>query len=103
MIKCFALNKKVMSKIKQRRLQILVHSCIYYNFDTTIVPDYKYDKWARELVDLQKRYPRESKEVKEYYKYFKDYDGSTGFDLPINSGAIIYKAEYLLRLNGVKL
>ena len=98
MISCFKLNNKVMAKIKQRRLQILVHSCIYYEYDTTVVPDSSYDQWSRELVELQKKYPRETKAVKEYYEAFKDFDGSTGFDLPKDDW-VKKKASYLVLLN----
>ena len=68
-------------KIQQRRLQVLVHSCIYYEFDTNIIDDHTYNKWAHELADLQQRYPEEASQGL-YADAFKDFDGSTGFDLP---------------------
>lgn len=86
-------------KIKQRRLQMLVHSYIYYELDDNIIPDSKWSKWAMELVDLQKKYPKESKNV-QYYDAFKDFDGSSGFDLPYNDTKIISIAHKLLSYAG---
>lgn len=88
------LNQEIMDKIKQRRLQILVNSVIYYRMDTVLVDDKQFDKWAYELRDIQKKYPEESKAVK-YYEFFKDWDGTTGFDLPVYQ--FLDKAEQLVR------
>lgn len=74
-----SLDKNIMSKILQRRKQIVIHSMIYYRMGTSIVDDYTFDKWARELVSLQKDYPQESKNTK-YYEEFKDWDGTTGMN-----------------------
>lgn len=86
-------------KIQQRRLQMLVHSYIYYELDDNIIPDSKWSQWAMELVDLQKKYPKESKKV-QYYDVFKDFDGSSGFDLPYNDTKIIAIAHKLLSYVG---
>ena len=56
---------------------MLVHSYIYYELDQSIVSDSKWSKWAKELEQLQRDYPKESVEV-EYYEDFKDWDGSSG-------------------------
>ena len=44
-------------KIKRRRLQVLVHSCMYYELDQSIVDDQVFDGWCKELVELQKDKP----------------------------------------------
>lgn len=75
------LDETIKEKILQRRLQILVNSLIYYRMDTTLVTDAQFDKWAYELRDLQKKYPKECEATK-YYEYFKNWDGTTGFNLP---------------------
>ncbi|MCV4329250.1 hypothetical protein OH542_21375 [Bacillus velezensis] len=67
--------------ISQRRRQILVHSYLYYQLNTNVVSDCQYDKWMKELVELQKKYPDESAKSA-YADEFKGFDGSTGFDLP---------------------
>lgn len=68
-------------KIKQRRSQMLVHSFIYYVLDDSLVSDDTWQKWANDLVELQKEYPRP---IKFYDDEFKDWDGSTGCHLPID-------------------
>ena len=34
----------IAEKIKRRRLQLLVNSCIYYNMDNNIISDAQWDK-----------------------------------------------------------
>lgn len=86
----------IKERIKQRRFQIIVHSYIYYELNDNIVSDAKWSKWAKELVELQKLYPEESSEVI-YADAFKDFDGSTGFNLPRDAW-VQNKASYLLRI-----
>lgn len=71
----------ISEKIQQRRYQILVHSFLYYQMNVNIVNDHDYDRWSKELADLQREYPEESKKAR-YYEEFKEFDGSSGFDLP---------------------
>lgn len=87
---------KIAELIQQRRLQILVHSCIYYALNKNIISDATWDKWARELVQLQKDYPKIAQEVI-WAKDFEDFDGSTGFDLPIHDEWVMMKAKQLCR------
>lgn len=89
------MKQSVEEKIKQRRLQILVHSCIYYKYNENIISDAKWNEWAKELVELQKQYPKESK-LTIYAKDFQDFDGSTGFNLPIHDDNIQRVANILL-------
>lgn len=93
------MNKDIIDKIRQRRLQILVHSCIYYEFDTNIISDNQWSNWARELVKLQQTYPKESQEV-EWADAFSEFDGSTGMDLPLNDEWVRNKAMELLHYKG---
>lgn len=65
-------------KIKQRRTQMLVHSYLYYILDDPIVDDGTWQKWADELVELQK----EKKIINFYDKEFSDWTGDTGAHLP---------------------
>lgn len=85
----------ITEKIQQRRYQMLVHSYLYYQLNTGIVTDQDFDGWARELVELQENYPEESRKAR-YYEEFKDFDGSSGFDLPYNMPNIKVTAERLL-------
>lgn len=90
------INSQIQNLIKRRRFQMMVHSCIYYYLDTTIITDATFDKWAYELRDLQKQYPNESKRAP-MYEDFKDWDGTTGFKL--NSYAFMSRAQHLVELN----
>jgi hypothetical protein len=72
-----AINQTIEEKIRQRRLQILVHSYIYYELNQNIVSDAKWMKWAKELAEMQASHPLESAAV-EYAEQFKSFDVSTG-------------------------
>ena len=85
----------IAAKIQQRRYQILVHSLIYYELDMNIISDDKWSEWAVELANLQKQYPDVADKVI-FAKAFKDFDGSTGFDLPYRDEQIVNIAYRLL-------
>lgn len=87
-------ESKAFYLIQQRRLQILIHSCIYYKFNGNIISDRQYDIFGKELVQLQQQYPHVSEKVI-WYEAFKDWDGNTGFDLPTNDAWVIEKANKL--------
>ena len=89
---------KIYELIQQRRLQLLVHSRIYYVLNNNIISDKQFDKFAKELVQLQKDYPQISKDVI-FYNSFKNWDGTTGFDLPLEDPWVVQKANQLLRRN----
>lgn len=89
------MNNQIVEKIQQRRLQLLVHSCIYYEYNTNIISDAKWNEWAHELVQLQIDYPEESKQAIRYDEFI-GFDGSTGFDLPIQEEWVKQKACKLL-------
>jgi hypothetical protein len=84
----------ISSLILRRRKQMLVHSCIYYRFGTSIISDKQFDEWAYQLVALQQQYPEIAGQV-EFAKEFTDFDGTTGFHLP-SHGWIADTAHYLI-------
>ena len=90
---------EVRALILRRRIQILVHSCIYYHYNSSLITDATWQKWADELVALQKKYPSIAKRV-DYHRAFKNFDATTGFDLPITNPEIIRKARQLLYKEG---
>lgn len=69
--------------ITRRRRQILVHSIIYYKFNDNLIPDSTWSRWAVELDRLQKSYPTIAAECV-YADAFKDFDPSTGYNLPLD-------------------
>lgn len=89
-------TNSIATKILQRRLQILVHSYIYYELDDNIVSDDTWTKWAMELVKLQKENPIIAAKLP-YAKEFLDFDGNSGFYLPYKNKEIKEKAIRLLR------
>lgn len=84
--------------IQRRRRQLLVHSCIYYAYNESLVTDAQWAKWAVELEQLQKDYPALAAEVR-WADAFKNFDHSTGYDLPYDQPGIRAKAVFLMRLH----
>ena len=87
------------SLIQRRRLQILVHSCLYYALNDTLITDAQFDSWGRELAKLQAEHPEVARKVryaKEFAEYGKD-DCFSGYDLDYRKPEIINKAHQLLR------
>lgn len=93
------LPEDIKSLIKRRRLQVIIHSCIYYRLNNNLISDAQYDSWAKELAKLHKQYG--VVKLSCYDEYFKDWVfelGKTysGFQLPINDPNIISIALRLL-------
>ena len=80
--------------IKRRRLQMLVHSCLYYCLDENIWTDHKFDAAAKELASLLKEHPDAYSD--RFDEYFVDWDGSTGFNLPHRDSWVLSAAQNLL-------
>lgn len=85
---------RIAEKIQQRRLQILVHSYLYYELDTNLVDDNTWANWAKELVALQNANPDLAKRVI-YHEAFSSFDPSTGQGLPYNDEQIVKIATRL--------
>lgn len=68
-------------RIKQRRYQMLIHSYLYYGLDEALVQDHQWQAWADELAALQQVY---GASIGFYDEVFRDWDGSTGYHLPVN-------------------
>lgn len=92
-------SSDVASKIQQRRYQILVHSLIYYELDINLVSDSQWSRWAVELAELQRAHPEVANTVI-FADAFKNFDGSTGFDLPYKDEQILNIAYKLLKSCG---
>ena len=92
---------EIADRIQRLRYLVLIHSCIYYKLHANLVEDYQWDRWAKELVELQRGYPRIARKVV-LNDAFADFDGSTGFDLPIEEEWVIRIAEKLIHENRTK-
>lgn len=84
----------VTEKIKQRRAQILVHSCIYYQLDDAIITDHQWQAWANELRDLQNLF---GSKIGYFDEDFLGWGGASGFGLPLRHPQVMYQALKLLR------
>lgn len=69
--------------ITRRRRQVLVHSVIYYKMDDNLISDAQWSKWAFELAELQNKYPEIAKTCW-YADEFEGFEGSSGYDLPLD-------------------
>ena len=88
-------DEEIKERISQRRRQMLVHSILYYRFHSNIIPDHKWAEWARELVALQAKYPKIAEQAP-LAEAFKDFDASTGYDLPLRDPHYVAVAKWLL-------
>jgi hypothetical protein len=89
-------DEQITELIQRRRLQILVHSYIYYELDNNLIDDDTFTKWTYELVELQNKYPKIADKCC-YAKEFKGYKGASGLGLPYNDERIVNKALQLIR------
>lgn len=94
-------KEDIKAKIKQRRAQMLVHSCIYYELNDNIVSDHKWQQWADELQKLQEENP-DCCNIGFYDREFADWTGATGNHLPHRSSWVYRKATYILNLHREK-
>ena len=94
-----AQNKEecIKALILRRRLQVWVHSMIYYNLNANSVSDAGWSRWAEDVECLQTMYPEREAQV-EYADVFEGFDHSTGANLPCNNDQINSKAKYLLKI-----
>ena len=56
------IEQTIHERINQRRRQLLVHSFLYYQLNTSEISDHQYDKFCLDLIDLQEKYPKKAEE-----------------------------------------
>ncbi len=88
--------EEVKEKITRRRRQILVHSVIYYRYNENLISDSTWSRWACELEELQTLYPELAAGLP-LHEQLKDFDHSTGADLPLGDPWANGVALYLLK------
>lgn len=91
-------KEEIKSLINRRRRQILVHSVIYYHLNQNVISDATWSLWALDLADLHERYPGIAQECF-MADAFKDFDPSSGFNLPLDNPWAVRKAQQLLVLH----
>ena len=60
---------------------IIVHSILYYQMNTSVISDGRFDRLSKQLIGLRSQMTAEEYRRAEYYYCFQDFDGNTGFDL----------------------
>ena len=88
---------EIKSKIKRRRGQMLVHSCIYYELNDNIISDHQWQEWADELQQLQDENP-DCCNIDFFDYEFRDWTGATGNHLPHRHPWVYNKSQYILRI-----
>lgn len=92
------MNKnKIAELIVRRRRQVLVHSIIYYKMDQNLISDATWSKWALELEELQNNYPDIADKLP-YADAFKNFDHSTGSNLPLDDPWANDRARQLISI-----
>ncbi len=88
----------IANKIKRRRAQMLVHSCIYYELNDSIISDHQWQEWADELQQLQTQHP-DCIDINFFDWEFRNWDGATGNHLPHRDPWVFAKANYILEIS----
>lgn len=88
-------NEQIKELITRRRRQVWVHSIIYYRLDRNVISDAKWSQWAQELEQLQKEYPELAAECP-YADIFRDFDHSTGSNLPLDDKDMTIQAWWVI-------
>lgn len=70
-------------KILRLRRMVLVNSIIYYRLNRSIISDAFFDEIAYELASYQKVCPEFCAELGYFDDEFADFNGETGFHLPL--------------------
>jgi hypothetical protein len=84
-------ENEITELITRRRRQVLAHSFAYYRMNETFIDDATYDKWAKELAELQRKYPEiaEKCQFAEEFKTWEEGGNYSGFSLPLERPEII--------------
>lgn len=88
-------KRAIRELIERRRRQVLVHSIIYYEFNSNVVTDAVWAAWALELEQLQTEYPDIAEDAW-YAEHFEDFEHSSGFNLPLDDPWAVRKARQVM-------
>jgi len=91
-------NPTIKEQVLRLRRNMLIHSYVYYKLDTSLVSDDIWQKWANELVDMQKVY---GTKFGHYDEEFEGWDATTGYHLPSDNW-VVTKANYLVSICNTK-
>ena len=91
-------------KVSYLQRQIIIHSILYYELDSSVISDKNFDDLSKQLVKMQKELTKEEFDRTDYSYCMEDFDGSTGFDLygrltKKDKKRLTEYAKYILRLS----
>lgn len=69
------------TKVNYLQRKVLICSITYYRLNSSCLSDFEYDDISKQLVKMQKNLSKKDLKRTRYYYVFKDFEGSTGFDL----------------------
>lgn len=72
-------EQKIFERIRMLRLNVLVHSVIYYKLGKNIITDEEFDRRSKELCKIQKKYANVAATVKEWGVHSKAFIKSKTF------------------------
>ena len=73
-----------------------IRHLIERRMDENLISNSEWSELAQELVQLQQQYPDIAKDCV-YHEEFIDFDGSSGYDLPLRDPWAVNKATQLVR------
>lgn len=56
-------NEEISKQILKRRKQLMINRVCYYVYSKPLIEDHVYDKWNRELIELNEGYPEIASKV----------------------------------------
>ena len=83
--------------IKRLRLNVILHSCIYYEFNENLWDDHTFDHKCKELVKLLGENPGAYSD--RFDKYFEGWSGASGFHFPHRDPWVLGKAQELIQIS----
>lgn len=86
----------IKERIEYLRKKLLVHSIIYYRLDESLITDEEWTRWALDLEELTREYPHIAQNAF-LAEGFKDFDHSTGYNLPLETPWAVQKAMDLVK------
>ena len=80
---------------------MLIHSCIYYRLDSSVISDHEWMSRAQRLAKVQDavKTAKGHCNIGFYDEAFADWDGSSGFQLPLADPWVVDKSRYILELS----
>lgn len=76
-----AIYWSLIHKCNSLQRQVIVHSIIFYNYNSSCISDKEFDNIGKQLVDLQALMAQEELQQTQYWYCMHDHTAATGFDL----------------------